>query len=122
MKRTRQQVTPAEHGGGCLPLEELDSCNIVPCPIDCELGQWGNWTACDAECDGGLKRRSRNTLVEPDFGGIECGDKEETKRCNMRLCDESDQQPCSHISCEYKIHPDVAEPGHTQDVQGVPGM
>jgi hypothetical protein len=101
-----------------LPLEEVDGCNIVPCPIDCTLTSGGAWDECTAKCDGGTQGRKRQILQLAEFGGQACGKLAQTQNCNQRICDIEDQQPCSHVTCDYKAH----SLEHAKDVMNFPEM
>merc|ERR1719399_1847374 len=43
-----------EKGADCLPLKEKKNCNQSPCPVDCKLHPWEDWSKCSAECGGGV--------------------------------------------------------------------
>ena len=85
--RTRTVVTKPQFGGdGCPNLIENDNCNTQPCPIDCKVGEWENWSDCTKECGTGTTTRKRQVLIEPKFGGKICPILEETKDCNTQNC------------------------------------
>jgi len=85
--RTRTVVTKPQFGGdGCSNLIENDNCNTQPCPIDCKVGEWENWSDCTKECGTGTTTRKRQVLIEPKFGGKICPILEETKDCNTQNC------------------------------------
>merc|ERR1719420_328707 len=48
--KTREIVVKANGGSDCPPLEERESCNNQPCPVNCQVGEWQEWTGCSAEC------------------------------------------------------------------------
>lgn len=55
--RVRRVATaPANGGSQCSGVtNETMSCDRhVPPPVDCALGEWGNWTACSKDCLGAL--------------------------------------------------------------------
>jgi len=88
VKSTRNVIThPAGDGLECPPLEKEESCNDIPCPVDCQLGDWSQWSACSAECGGGVRARSRAEIVEPLHGGEPCGETEEEESCGADACD-----------------------------------
>ncbi|CAJ1342471.1 unnamed protein product [Effrenium voratum] len=69
---------------------ELQPCQQVPpTPIDCQWGQWADWSACSCSCGGGSKRRNRAIEMSPQNGGAPCEpkDKEVVAMCNTRKCD-----------------------------------
>jgi hypothetical protein len=85
--RTREiLVAPQGGGAACPETEESVRCNEAPCPVDCELGPFTDWSDCSEVCGDGVQSRSRAVLVEPEFGGAACGELEETRPCNDRPC------------------------------------
>jgi len=88
MRKTRGVIVPAAYGGmPCLPLEMEESCNEHKCPIDCVMNEWGGWSACSAECGGGVQERIRAIRVPAEFGGNPCDNTEETQSCGVADCD-----------------------------------
>jgi hypothetical protein len=82
--RTRTILTPALGGGApCPALVETRACNPMPCPADCVLSDWGLWSACNKECGGGTRWRSRNVITPPTAGGAACGELMQTEACNV---------------------------------------
>lgn len=76
------------NGMKCPPLQEIVPCNDHPCPIDCMTTDWGGWSACGAECNGGVRERSRVVVVDMENGGSPCPSTENAEACNMQSCDE----------------------------------
>merc|ERR1719420_367338 len=106
---SREVVTPASNGGAeCPPMLEKEPCNLQPCPIDCVVGEWSEWSACSKDCGGGVIVRSRVAITEMEHEGEPCGDLSETVECNVRACDApcelnpdwSDWTECSKM-CDY---------------------
>lgn len=64
---------------------EIHFCHVgTPChrPIDCELSQWEQWSACSGSCDG-LRHRARVVKVYGRGDGAWCkGGLRETAPCN----------------------------------------
>ena len=64
-------------------------------PIDC-VGDWRNWTDCNATCGGGFQTRNYTVTVPAMYGGVECdmvhGDNQ-TQDCNMEACPEPEPEP-----------------------------
>jgi len=79
-------VQPEGGGMECPPLRTEQGCNEEACPIDCKLDDWGGWSACSAECGGGVKERSRDVLIQPEHGGEPCEETEDAEGCNIQSC------------------------------------
>ncbi|XP_038052969.1 thrombospondin type-1 domain-containing protein 7A-like [Patiria miniata] len=58
----------------------------VDCPVDCQLGEWQNWSPCSQSCEEGIQVRVREVLVQPAHGGKECGPLAEAKECEFVEC------------------------------------
>ncbi|XP_033646460.1 thrombospondin type-1 domain-containing protein 7B-like, partial [Asterias rubens] len=101
--RQRRQVYCIEEGDeSYIPVSE-ESCITSPvnsslhqppmkracwvnCPVDCQLGQWQNWSPCSKSCEEGVQIRTRDVLVAPAFEGGECGPLAEAKECEFVEC------------------------------------
>ena len=86
--RTRTIITPASNGGmPCPVLEETQPCNTQPCPVDCVVSGWSEWSACSVACGGGTRTRTRTIITPASNGGAVCPTLEETEPCNTQSCD-----------------------------------
>lgn len=90
-KRTRTCTNPPpSHGGkNCEgPVDEVEVCNVKPCPVDGGFSEWGEYGACDKTCGGGVQARNRTcTNPAPANGGKDCeGSLLETRACNEVDC------------------------------------
>lgn len=84
---TRKVTSPPDaNGHACPVLERVAECNRKECPRDCEMADWGLWSACSLQCGGGTQTRNRFIQV-PAKGGVPCGGVSETQLCNMDSCD-----------------------------------
>ena len=54
--------------------------------VDCEMGDWTEWTVCSKSCKGGIKTRSRNVTQQPMHNGLSCSNSDESKDCNTKYC------------------------------------
>ena len=56
--------------------------------VDGGYTDFGDWSECSAECDGGTQTRTRTcTNPAPANGGLDCkGDASETRECNIQDC------------------------------------
>jgi hypothetical protein len=94
--RSRNINVDTKYGGEtCPPLSETQECNTQPCPINCEVGDWGEWSKCSEDCDGGTQTRSRNINIDVKYGGETCPPLSETQECNTQPCVTCDSNFCS---------------------------
>ena len=85
--RSRSVITNAQHGGvQCGNLTEVGACDAGPCPVDCHVSEWGNWSACTESCDGGAQTRSRSITTQSQNNGTVCPDLQQTRDCNTQAC------------------------------------
>ena len=84
---TRGILEPSKNNGAaCPPLSEILPCNTQPCPIDCVVSDWTDWSLCTETCGGGTKTRTRNITTPSAYGGDICPVLSETITCNTRAC------------------------------------
>ncbi|CAD7953254.1 unnamed protein product, partial [Amoebophrya sp. A120] len=65
--RTRIQA-PAYGGNGCDgggALEQTRTCNTDPCPVDCVVHEWNEWSACSHACGPDGTRTRVKPVTEP---------------------------------------------------------
>jgi len=111
----RSVTAHASGGAQCPPLQMERACNQQPCPTDCRVGEFSDWSACSAECGGGIKSRSSSVEVQPMNGGEPCGETSETEACNIQSCskdcdlgDWSSWSPCTKMcntGLKYRMKP-----------------
>ena len=82
--RNRTVVVDALEGGQLCPaLTETGSCNTQGCPIDCVVGNWGNYRSCGEDCS---QFRFR-ALTDPQNGGAACPPaRAESRACGGGSC------------------------------------
>ena len=90
--RSRNIIKEAEHGGKCDEkdkLVETKTCPPNPCPSDCKVSNWSNWSECPSACGApGIQTRNRNIIKEAEHRG-KCDEKDkltETKPCPPNPC------------------------------------
>ncbi|ESO85358.1 hypothetical protein LOTGIDRAFT_107562, partial [Lottia gigantea] len=95
--RTRHCGNPAPRYGGRICIgdnTESQYCeNLEPCPVPPRHGKWSvwsGWSACTANCNGGIQNRRRLCNdPQPAQGGTPCiGDKQDWRMCNSQTCEE----------------------------------
>ena len=53
----------------------------IPCPIDCKVGRFSEWTTCPQSCNSPVQTRRRQILIATMHGGRECPDLEQERPC-----------------------------------------
>lgn len=85
--RTRSVLRdPDVNGAKCPPRTQTRRCLFDSCASDCQVGEWRQWTACTATCDGGAQVRRREVVALPLNDGAECPSLEESQTCNDFSC------------------------------------
>ena len=80
--RHRTVQVSAEYGGKeCPDLLDVQGCNTAPCPVDCIVSPWSEWTDCNSQCNG-KKHRARQVDTPMEYGGEECPPISESEACN----------------------------------------
>jgi hypothetical protein len=89
MRRTRYIVTHDENGGtpcSDYTLEEINSCDMGPCPIDCDTTEWGSWDTCTKSCGVGKQYAHRSVTQIAFHGGETCPSLTKEQDCNEDAC------------------------------------
>lgn len=68
------QVTCGGNGSHLIffHLGYIEEACIIPCPSDCKLSEWSNWSRCSKSCGSGVKVRSKWLREKPYNGGRPC--------------------------------------------------
>ncbi|KAI8744489.1 protocadherin Fat 4, partial [Biomphalaria glabrata] len=75
--RNRIVIQEADCGGNrCEYESETTTCKGPCCPQDCVIGQWSDWSVCDAVCGVGNMTRTR-FIKYPVCGGANCTETED---------------------------------------------
>jgi len=106
----------------CPAMQQVVSCNDIPCPVDCEMGSWSNWAGCSRQCGGGEQYRIRSPSRVGLHGGMVCGVSTEMRTCNIASCQQdcvlgewTAWEPCSR-RCMWNAS---STPGHASRRQRV---
>ena len=70
-------------------LTEEGVCNGGSCEVDCEVTQWGKWSACTQSCDTGAKFRHRAVAKPPSLSGAPCPPLRDRAHCGTSPCGSS---------------------------------
>ena len=78
-------VYPANGGNNCPTGNDIQSCMIKECPIDCSY-VWSNWSSCSKTCGLGEKERTASIIKLPSHAGIACPSSPDKQYCNLAQC------------------------------------
>jgi len=90
--RERTVIKAPSNGGVTCDdyLQQVQPCNEATCENkqDCKWGEWGTWSACSVDCNGGQSSRYRHIYQMPKNNGDPCdkGASVEIKACNNQVC------------------------------------
>ncbi len=78
------------------------SCTI-PCPVDCVVGPFSDWSICPKQCERGLEQtRRRGTVTPPSHGGRTCPDLVQMRSCPPVDCTEYVIES-RHGNCDWDL-------------------
>ena len=90
--QTRTISAPALYGGtSCPPLTNTQPCNSNACSVDCMVGPWTGWSACDTS---GNFSQTRSILKQAADGGLACPPLKNSSNCPVS-CQVSEWSPFS---------------------------
>jgi len=91
-KFTRRVIKPSGSlGAVCPKLEETRPCATAPCPVDCMISDWTEWSPCTAACGSGTRTRTRSIEQQASGGGLPCPEENSVNdQCSIRPCDTSE--------------------------------
>jgi hypothetical protein len=69
----------------CPPLQQVERCNIMPCPKDCIVSPFSPWTTCSVSCGQGRQSAFRSIIQQPALGGLECPVLEIYRDCKLMV-------------------------------------
>lgn len=106
---TRTVTTPASDGGAACPaLTRTIVCSAPACPQDCLVGDWSEYSACDATVCGTTGNQTSVRLIDRQAksGGTACPTLTQRNSCNAPACatdchvgEWSDWSQCSSTLC-----------------------
>lgn len=97
LQKTRSRKIASYPEAGGAPCEGALT-STMPCgeryaAVDCELGQWMEWSGCSRRCDGGQQLRVRVVAQQAEHGGRPCSGSggaalplQVTRPCNSEPC------------------------------------
>lgn len=97
--RNRLMKTPAKNGGSCILKETKEGCNTNPCPRDCKVSDWSQFSSCQNVNGVWKKIRTKTVREFPQFNGKECPPLTEEEVCppvNCQISDWSEYYPCKY--------------------------
>ena len=66
--------------------EDVQTCD-VPCPVDCVVSAFSEWTACSQTCEHNLNQtRVRRVIIQPNSIGRACPETHQTRHCPPTDC------------------------------------
>lgn len=71
----------------------IEEACIIPCPSDCKLSEWSNWSRCSKSCGSGVKVRSKWLREKPYNGGRPCPKLDHVNQVSWELL--------SNVSVQY---------------------
>ncbi|MGH0183025.1 UNVERIFIED_CONTAM: hypothetical protein FKN15_010865 [Acipenser sinensis] len=101
-----RQDSPGTHetcGPGLQTRGYIEEACIIPCPSDCKLSEWSNWSRCSKSCGSGVKVRSKWLREKPYNGGRPCPKLDHVN------------QPCSGTSTRARSAYPIRHPGEGRD-------
>ncbi|XP_067132714.1 thrombospondin type-1 domain-containing protein 7B-like [Centruroides vittatus] len=103
---TGVEVSPSLCQRYVLPPKLIAPC-YIPCPRDCVLAEWTEWTHCSTDCTNstfvGKRTRHRNVLAKEGPGGKPCPDSDtltESEFCSYESCSGYNWEKSDWSSCK----------------------
>ncbi|XP_078583265.1 thrombospondin type-1 domain-containing protein 7A-like [Branchiostoma floridae x Branchiostoma japonicum] len=74
----------------------------VPCPVDCQVSKWSEWSLCSHVCGLGTKNRAREVVRPAQHGGRPCPDLLQTTTCSLRSCEDLEWEVSEWSACAVR--------------------
>ncbi|NXX44406.1 THS7B protein, partial [Tricholaema leucomelas] len=68
------------------PQPPAEQACLVPCPRDCVVSQFSDWSECGTGCAKSLQHRTRAVIAPPLYGGAPCPNLTESRACSTPAC------------------------------------
>jgi len=68
--------------------EMMLECGMKLCSSDCTVSDFGEFSKCTKQCDGGIKFQGRQVIEAAKHGGAPCPELFDYEQCNTDSCDE----------------------------------
>ena len=78
-----------------------EHCATIPCPIDCVVGAFSDWSECETCAYNSQQRRVRPVIIANMSYGEECPDLEQTRPCVPTNCTMSHQDNHTFVATDY---------------------
>ncbi|XP_047666453.1 thrombospondin type-1 domain-containing protein 7B isoform X2 [Tachysurus fulvidraco] len=67
------------------PTPELERACLLPCPLDCVVSTFSQWSPCSRTCAPALQHRTRQVLAPPLYGGSACPSLTQVRPCSQNV-------------------------------------
>ncbi|XP_063042222.1 thrombospondin type-1 domain-containing protein 7A [Engraulis encrasicolus] len=106
------------------PKPRLEQACLIPCPRDCVVSLFSDWTDCSKTCGTGLQNRVRTILAPPLFGGSACPNLTEFRTCQPGPCEGEESLYSLKVGpwgvCSIPPPPPIPEPVPESETVPVP--
>ncbi|XP_053326814.1 thrombospondin type-1 domain-containing protein 7B [Spea bombifrons] len=75
------------------PRPPTEQACLVPCPKDCVVSEFSQWSTCSRSCGKQLQHRTRSVISPPLYGGLDCPSLTESRMCEFQgVCSFGDEE------------------------------
>jgi hypothetical protein len=95
VRRSRAISVQGTHGGtpcSAYSRHEVKNHRLRPCPVDCKMSHWAQWSQCTKTCGLCTRRRFRHPVVMGQYGGQNCDEstvdteRKQEEEIELRAC------------------------------------
>uniref|UniRef100_A0A8C8WSX4 Thrombospondin type-1 domain-containing protein 7B n=1 Tax=Panthera leo TaxID=9689 RepID=A0A8C8WSX4_PANLE len=65
-----------------VPRPPTEQACLIPCPRDCVVSEFSQWSECSKGCEKRLQHRTRAAIAPPLYGGSQCPNLTESRACD----------------------------------------